>query len=274
MLEFPKKRATDGGEIGYFDDSFEAFQKQAETAVQQIEAIDFGAHMLREIREAKAVVRVLRFGKSSTCKLSDVAKADTVCFEELLGNDPLHAVLLKCARDPALRDSLTVAQAFRKLKSVAGVERFRGKGDEMELPKFDLQWLERGKVGYWLMDELTPGGGADALVKWNPDAESAWPTDRDDAPAWSRRPAWIALAHELIHAWRMVTGRVVFHPTTAEYHEEAMTVGLPPYDRCRFTENRFRLAAAEAKRSFYGPSTQAKSEKAAISAVTGKYDKH
>ncbi|BCZ84310.1 hypothetical protein PTKU64_79850 [Paraburkholderia terrae] len=41
-----------------------------------------------------------------------------------------------------------------------------------------------------------------------------------------------------------------------------MTVGLPPYDGCKFTENRFRQAGGEALRTFYGQKTKIISEDA------------
>ena len=51
-------------------------------------------------------------------------------------------------------------------------------------------------------------------------------------------------------------------PLIEEYYEEAMTVGLPPYDGCKFTENRFRQAGGEALRTFYGQKTKIISEDA------------
>ena len=80
------------------------------------------------------------------------------------------------------------------------------------------------------------------------------------------RPAWIALAHELIHGWRLACGRRVFRNCGNRgeyYYEEAMTVGLPPYDQCRFTENRLRRLKGLPLRTFYGPETRNQSDHAA-----------
>jgi hypothetical protein len=79
------------------------------------------------------------------------------------------------------------------------------------------------------------------------------------------RPSWIALAHELIHAWRLVRGCCVFRPSAVSeyYYEEAMTVGLPPYDKCRFTENHFRRTKGLPLRTFYGEDTRNQSMRAA-----------
>src|SRR5262245_39756208 len=90
------------------------------------------------------------------------------------------------------------------------------------------------------------GEGADSLVAWHPRsrnfqkemerrqlqaAVNPLPSDRTDFI--TDRPMWAALAHELIHAWRNVTGRVCF--ARDQTGDENMTVGLPiprlqPYD--------------------------------------------
>ena len=125
--------------------------------------------------------------------------------------------------------------------------------------------LQNGLVGYHIMSHLTPGTGTEAIVIWNPDQVDAGadlpPSER---AAWMSRPGWVALAHELIHGWRLVTGKCVFRPEPRieEYYEEAMTVGIPPYDGCKFTENRFRQLGGEALRTFYGPKTRILSEDA------------
>jgi hypothetical protein len=41
-----------------------------------------------------------------------------------------------------------------------------------------------------------------------------------------------------------------------------MTVGLPPYDGCKFTENRFRQFSGEPLRTFYVEDTKVVSEAA------------
>lgn len=262
MLEFPEVRGTPGGEFAYFDDGYKPFVEKARAAIMQIEATEIGAEMMREIRESKHAVRVLRYNDNS-CRLAQVNQADAACYREVLSDEAIHTLLLALARNKQLCDSTNVGHAFRKLKSATKVERIRASQDAVDLPKFTLDKLQRGKIGYWLMEQMTPGDGAGATVRWGPDITQVMPDGTDNQPPWSKRPPWIALAHELIHAWRMVTGRLVFHPTTEMYHEEAMTVGLPPYDRCTFTENRFRECAHEARRSYYGPSSEAKSARAA-----------
>jgi hypothetical protein len=55
---------------------------------------------------------------------------------------------------------------------------------------------------------------------------------------WTHRPPTVALGHELIHAWRAMTGMVLFD---YGWEEEAMTVGLPPFSFMEYTENRLRI---------------------------------
>ncbi len=115
------------------------------------------------------------------------------------------------------------------------------------------------------MSHLTPGPGTDAFVVWDPEGEDPGARlPNSQRAAWMTRPAWIALAHELIHGWRLVTGQCVFKPEIRieEYYEEAMTVGLPPYDGCKFTENKFRKSTGEPFRTFYPQSTKVISQAA------------
>jgi hypothetical protein len=126
-----------------------------------------------------------------------------------------------------------------------------------------VQWLRNGLVGYHIMSHLTQGPGTQAIVVWDPQQEDPGAgLDSSKRAAWMTRPSWIALVHELIHGWRLVSGRCVFRPDNniEEYYEEAMTVGLPPYDGCKFTENKFRMFGGEAVRMFYGEQTRVLSE--------------
>lgn len=130
-----------------------------------------------------------------------------------------------------------------------------------------VRYLQNGLVGYHIMNHLTVGQGTGAWVVWDPlltNAGADLPTDQRSS--WMERPPWIALAHELIHGWRLATGRCVFRPSVSggdeEYYEEAMTVGLPPYDHCRFTENRFRRHKGLPLRAFYGETTRSQTARA------------
>jgi hypothetical protein len=129
-----------------------------------------------------------------------------------------------------------------------------------------VNYHQNGLVAYHIMGYLTPGSGTGAWVVWDPLLKNVGTDLSPQKQAdWMVRPPWIGLAHELIHGWRLATGRCVFRPGewTEEYYEEAMTVGLPPYDQCRFTENRFRQLKGLALRTFYGETTRNQSARAA-----------
>lgn len=81
-------------------------------------------------------------------------------------------------------------------------------------------WNElEGRVG---------GNGTKAACYWNP---NIWNTPR------GYRPAFIGLAHELIHCYHYVNALA-----KASYdEEEKFTVGLDPYHLAAITENRVRL---------------------------------
>lgn len=66
----------------------------------------------------------------------------------------------------------------------------------------------------------------------------------------------VMLGHELVHAWRMMTGRRI---VARGWEEEMMTVGLGPAASLRFTENRLRAEAGHPLRTSYNlsPTTAA-----------------
>ena len=74
----------------------------------------------------------------------------------------------------------------------------------------------------------TPGRGSGAQIRFDPTQAGA---DPNDAPL-------IILAHDLIHAWRMIRGLRIFE---SGREEEAMATGLPPFTTLRFTEDRLRV---------------------------------
>jgi hypothetical protein len=94
----------------------------------------------------------------------------------------------------------------------------------------------------------TPGAGTDATVSYNPDR-----TKIGDEP-WETRPPAIGLAHELVHAEQAGKGMMKpgtdnndskpdpTDPTkTAQTNKrEAEAVGIPPYDKYPYNENKIR----------------------------------
>ena len=106
---------------------------------------------------------------------------------------------------------------------------------------------------------LVPGEGVDCYVRWHPDNDfvgDAKTLDRKlPENRWRVRPPWIGLAHELIHAWRYVTGRCIFtERSTAEENllDEQLTTGVPPFMQGKYTENSIRYYAFQVMRPFYG----------------------
>jgi hypothetical protein len=97
-----------------------------------------------------------------------------------------------------------------------------------------------------------PAPAANGWVFYDPtlDAELAY-TQAIGIPT----PTWVALAHELIHAFHFVSGDSEFEPTAPLpwLREEARTVGLGPYRNARISENALRAEAGLPRRNSYAP---------------------
>ena len=99
-------------------------------------------------------------------------------------------------------------------------------------------------------DEIaaTTGVGSVTAIKYNP--------NMIDTPDGSR-PAWIALAHELIHAYYNIKGKglpsgMVMNVNGMVEKEEMATVGLGPGPHRSITENLIRTQANLTLRRTYG----------------------
>lgn len=102
------------------------------------------------------------------------------------------------------------------------------------------------KISLYLHEWLQRGDGVNAIIGY-----SAVPghSCADQKADWSKGEVpFIIIAHELIHAWRMMTGRRIFLGGIGEEH---ITVGLPPYTSMKFTENKLRAQAKVAIRDHY-----------------------
>jgi hypothetical protein len=278
-----------------------AFQKAALAALTELDATPLGHRLLEEIRQAGPEVLIVKNGPGvenmCTQKVQDDNAFNAASYREVLSVGVLRSkldTLLEAKTIPADHPSRRKYTKFHGEQSVYRIPidkdrkapiAHKEKGSlthssettlrtNLKFAAFDgdmgdvnktvtrIGYLQNGLVAYHVMEHLTPGSGADVFVVWDPALEDTGAKlPPGDQAAWMRRPAWLGLAHELIHAWRVVTGRCVFRPTpfSEEYYEEAMTVGLPPYDRCPITENRLRQARGLATRSYYGSKTQAQS---------------
>jgi Effector protein len=280
-------------------DEAQRFRGAFDLACNEIGSCRIGMKLLEEIEAAARELRIVKAGEgqANSCvpePQTEIAK-DAACYREVLGFGALKARMDTLTDAGLLKPDHAAVRKFTKFcgpqsghsatvksykiplahKPKDGREHstddilrtrinlFEEKKDIREAVGF-VTSLQRGLIAYHIMEHLTPGPGTGAYVVWNPDAKRAGGDQGGERAAWMDRPNWVALAHELIHGWRLVTGRCVFRPEARveDYYEEAMTVGLPPYDACRFTENRFRQAQAMPLRTFYGPKTKLQSEHA------------
>ena len=81
----------------------------------------------------------------------------------------------------------------------------------------------------------TPGPGTDVKIKYHPQLLKI----HDGTEPWMRRPPAIGLAHELVHAWTMMTGT---RARGGEDERERQASGLGEFKDAEVTENRFRAA--------------------------------
>lgn len=272
------------------------FSNQVTAALQLIEGIPLGAELLREMRGAKNTVDIVKTspeqGNKCVFANNDAKSYDAACYKEIFlktqeleqrikdgsiaknkyekffGADSIHNDRYK---SDLTKNTYQVPVAHKTRRDLHATDTnfrdafklFDGSADsinDVNSAGGKINLLQKGIICYHMMESLTQGPGADAVVAWDPQLAEL-PNDGHETYDWMRRPTWLALGHELIHAWRIATGQCVFHPSVPEdYYEEAMTVGLPPYNGCKFTENRFREVKGEAHRGFYGISTKARSD--------------
>ncbi|MFX1675528.1 M91 family zinc metallopeptidase [Paraburkholderia sp. A2WS-5] len=266
------------------DEEKRNFQRSVEESLAQIRSTDIGSSLLDDIERASNEVLIFQaapvVGNKCRQKDASIKACRAACYEEVLDFPSLADKVSKQGKGhPAMRKlyKFCVPEAsggeqgaYRHTASARPLPLAHKKPGEQRASEeaaspFKVSSLQRGLIGYHIMDHLTPGAGTGADVLWDPTSDGVCrDLPADKRAAWMDRPPWIALVHELIHAWRLVTGRCVFEPGgIEEYWEEAMTVGLPPYDGCRYTENRFRQAKALPLRTFYGETTLGRSKAAA-----------
>jgi hypothetical protein len=281
-------------------DDATAFQKAFDAAINEIKGVpELGLPMIDAIGRATPEVLVMKpaTGTENACtrEVHSSQAADAACYAEVLSDDVLCKKIQSLITAKKIDVSHPAVKKFEKfyVKNENRTKIFERSVPLAHKPKDDrprgadqilderirladsesnivaaigsVRSLQQGLIAYHIMDELTPGPGTSAIVVWDPaGTDVSNLVDEKNRAPWMVRPTWIALAHELIHAWRFVTGRRVFSPVILgeDYYEEAMTVGLPPYDRCKFTENRFRQSKGLPLRAFYGASTQAQSVRA------------
>jgi hypothetical protein len=279
----------------------DGFESAVNSALECIRSISIGAELVRAIESAGLEVLIVKPGKdqSNLCVQSSQTEqaCNDACYQEVLDHRQLRTKIQTLISRGTIVPGHAAIRKYEKFHcdSIHKTTHQRTEVPLAHKPKKDrphstdeilknrimlfedkpqisegiglVRYLQNGLVGYHIMDHLTRGPGTGAWVVWDPllvNTGAHLPAEKQ--AAWMNRPAWIALAHELIHGWRLACGCCVFRPSglSEYYYEEAMTVGLPPYDQCRFTENRLRHFKGLPLRTFYGEATLNQSKRAAL----------
>jgi len=94
-----------------------------------------------------------------------------------------------------------------------------------------LKWRDESSKERVIMGN---GAGSDITIRYNPNLSTI------GSEAWQRQPPAIWLAHELIHADDAAYGRMDPEQKDGIRNYERQAIGLAPYDRKEFTENKLR----------------------------------
>lgn len=113
------------------------------------------------------------------------------------------------------------------------------------------------KNGVEVREDAIPGSvvrlpalGTGSIVRYGHNLESTYTKEIG-----IYTPEFVALAHELIHAFHVISGDVVKDydwNTDGAIIEEARTVGIGPYKNTRFSENAIRKEWGLPLRTYYG----------------------
>lgn len=236
------------------DGKADEFVAATRASLDAIRRTPMGAQLLTEIGNSGRVISIYRawdIDTGNSADREDVIDSMVVPldWEHDDGRTELGVVLDRACHDTSGRS---------KVKRLLGIGQARPRFvDRDALARLvhvsprELKAMESGsrlidpstdaRLKAYLYDFLTPGKGSNGHVCFNhvklnlsQGHELFLPSYRN----WRDRPLPVALAHELVHAWRIATGRVLFE---YGWEEEAMTVGLPPFSTMKFTENRFRI---------------------------------
>lgn len=96
---------------------------------------------------------------------------------------------------------------------------------------------------------INPGPGCSTSIRFDATAHPRHADKSIYQRDYQKSALHIVLGHELIHAWRMMSGRRFYQ---GGFEEEQMTVGLPPFANMRFTENKLRAESGFAIAPKYG----------------------
>jgi hypothetical protein len=244
----------DGGKISALKAAkSDEFVETTRKTLDAIKATAMGQAMLDEIDNSGHTVKIYRSWD-----------ADEGNSQGGSTNDEMVVPLKKRMSDLRLNLAHVLDRACKDMSDRSAVAKFFGVGKAaprflnrdaiaklLNISSINFKLMETGvksidkdtdaRLRAYLYDFLTPGPGCDCYVIFNHRKLNLSPGHKQHLPAsqnWQNRPLPVPLAHELVHAWRAVSGRVLYD---YGWEEEAMTVGLPPFSNMRFTENRFRI---------------------------------
>jgi hypothetical protein len=229
-----------------FNDAGEDWPILWKAAIEEIEANQVGGQLLKEIRKAERSVTVRRANDGENMTWTESPNPRQLHYCALNDVEELNRVFSEASKNGArVREIVKSSGAKVTWKSTNSTD--------VSVSEVDLSPI----AGWKLLIELEKynclktGGGMNCFVRWDPKSELA--TDKGAKPEfkWQTRPPWIALAHELIHAWRYVTGRMIF-PESENISDERLTTGLAPYPWGKYTENGVRYYAGQVMRTSYG----------------------
>ncbi len=220
--------------------------RKTKTGNALIEAIDATGHRVDIYRGWDKDTGNSQGGDSATSGVDMFVDLNT---KYKTGGTELKVVLERACMDLSKRSSLKkffgIGKAMPRFLGMDGVAKLVGVGTK------DLEAMASGKtvipphvdakLRVYLYDFLTPGTGESCHVTFNHKRDNLSPAHKRYLPSshiWANRPPAIGLGHELVHAWRVASGRVLFK---YGWEEEAMTVGLPPFGNMPFSENRIRV---------------------------------
>ncbi len=233
-----------------YDDSFITLVKNA---LEALKACRTGHQLLQEIA-ASGHQTTIFFGEGAIASphpmtaqskearlLQRLVPESMVTTNEKASPDLVQAVGAppRPPRPTLLKDVLDTAQANgMSRKKVASLLDLTI--DQLKLVEGSLRRLTPSQYFLLLMnlyDWIPRGQGCSTTVRLD---ATKTPSHADKSvfkKDYNQSPVPIVLGHELVHAWRMMTGRRLY---PAGYEEEQMTVGLPPFHKMKFTENRLR----------------------------------
>lgn len=246
----------DGNDVGTIktrNGQRQEFIDTTKSCLDAIKKLACGAQLLAEIDASGHLVSIYRT-KDITGGNSQGGSTDdemVLPFDEKLpdGTSVLNQVLNQASQDLSGRSRLkkffNLGKAKPRFLKRDAIARLVG------ITPADLEAMEKGKkpitplvdarLRSYLYHFLLPGDGCPCYVQFNHKRDNLSDAHKRYLPmshTWEHRPPAIALGHELIHAWRAMSGMVLFE---YGWEEEAMTVGLPPFSFMEFTENKLRI---------------------------------